>query len=172
MDGPLNPVDILTVLGEQKLAEYLLKEIQDVYRLQGVEINDTHIEIIIRQMIKWRRVEEVGDSVFIPDQVVEKWKFEEENARVQAEGGQMAKAKPALLPISRAALANESFLSAAAFQETTRVLTDAAIAGKEDHLLGIKENVTMGRLIPAGTGYSYYQQVELDSVENKFKIAK
>jgi len=172
MDGPLNPVDILTVLGEQKLAEYLLKEIQDVYRLQGVEINDKHIEIIIRQMIKWRRVEEVGDTVFIPDQVVEKWKFEEENARVHAEGGHMAKAKPALLPISRAALANDSFISAAAFQETTRVLTDAAIAGKQDFLRGIKENVTMGRLIPAGTGYSYYQQVELDSVESKFKIAK
>jgi DNA-directed RNA polymerase subunit beta' len=172
MDGPLNPVDILTVLGEQKLAEYLLKEIQDVYRLQGVEINDKHIEIIIRQMIKWRRVEEVGDTVFIPDQLVEKWKFEEENARVHADGGEMAKAKPALLPISRAALANDSFISAAAFQETTRVLTDAAIAGKEDHLLGIKENVTMGRLIPAGTGYSYYQQVELDQAEDKFTIAK
>ncbi len=171
MDGPLNPVDILTVLGEQKLAEYLLKEIQDVYRLQGVEINDKHIEIIIRQMIKWRRVEEVGDTSLIPDQVIEKWKFEEENARVVAEGGRPAKAQPALLPISRAALANDSFLSAAAFQETTRVLTDAAIAGKEDHLLGIKENVTMGRLIPAGTGYSYYQQAEQDQVEDKFKMA-
>jgi DNA-directed RNA polymerase subunit beta' len=172
MDGPLNPVDILSVLGEQKLAEYLLKEIQDVYRLQGVEINDKHIEIIIRQMIKWRRIEETGDTQFIPDQIIEKWKFEEENARVEAEGGHPAKAKPALLPISRAALANDSFLSAAAFQETTRVLTDAAIAGKEDHLLGIKENVTMGRLIPAGTGYSYYQQVEHDKVEDKFTIAK
>ena len=172
MDGPLNPVDILTVLGEQKLAEYLLKEIQDVYRLQGVEINDKHIEIIIRQMIKWRRIEEVGDTQFIPDQIIEKWKFEEENATVEAAGGRPAKAQPALLPISRAALANDSFLSAAAFQETTRVLTDAAIAGKEDHLLGIKENVTMGRLIPAGTGYSYYQPVEHDKVEDKFTIAK
>ncbi len=172
MDGPLNPVDILSVLGEQKLAEYLLKEIQDVYRLQGVEINDKHIEVIIRQMIKWRRVEEVGDTSLIPDQVIEKWKFEEENARVGAEGGRPAKAQPALLPISRAALANDSFLSAAAFQETTRVLTDAAIAGKEDHLLGIKENVTMGRLIPAGTGYSYYQEVESDQAEDKLKIAK
>jgi DNA-directed RNA polymerase subunit beta' len=130
------------------------------------------IEIIIRQMIKWRRVEEVGDTVFIPDQVVEKWKFEEENARVHADGGKMAKATPALLPISRAALANDRFLSAAAFQETTRVLTDAAIAGKEDNLLGIKENVAMGRLIPAGTSYSYYQQVDVDGVECKFKIAK
>jgi DNA-directed RNA polymerase subunit beta' len=149
-----------------------LKEIQDVYRLQGVEINDKHVEIIIRQMIKWRRVEEVGDTSFIPDQIIEKWKFEEENTRVEAEGGKPAKAKPALLPISRAALANDSFLSAAAFQETTRVLTDAAIAGKEDHLLGIKENVTMGRLIPAGTGYSYYQQVELDQLESQLKNVK
>ncbi len=172
MDGPLNPVDILTVLGEQKLAEYLLKEIQDVYRLQGVEINDKHIEIIIRQMIKWRRIEEVGDTQFIPDQIIEKWKFEAENARVLAEGGQPAKAKPALLPISRAALATESFLSAAAFQETTRVLTEAAIASREDNLLGIKENVTMGRLIPAGTGFSYYQNVEIDQMEGTFKIAR
>jgi DNA-directed RNA polymerase subunit beta' len=172
MDGPLNPVDILNVLGEQKLAEYLLKEIQDVYRLQGVAINDKHIEIIIRQMIKWRRIEEVGDTKFIPDQIVEKWKFEEENARVEAEGGKAAKAKPALLPISRAALAYDSFISAAAFQETTRVLTEAAIAGKEDHLTGIKENVTMGRLIPSGTGYSYYQNVELEEMEGIFKTAK
>ena len=172
MDGPLNPVDILQVLGEQKLAEYLLKEIQDVYRLQGVTINDKHIEIIIRQMIKWRRIEEVGDTTFIPEQIVEKWVFEEENARVEADGGVPAKAKPALLPISRAALAYDSFLSAAAFQETTRVLTEAAIAGKEDHLTGIKENVTMGRLIPAGTGYPYYQSVEIDQMEGLFKTAR
>jgi len=172
MDGPLNPVDILNVLGEHKLAEYLLKEIQDVYRLQGVAINDKHIEIIIRQMIKWRRIEEVGDTKFIPDQIIEKWKFEEENASVEAEGGKPAKAQPALLPISRAALAYESFISAAAFQETTRVLTEAAIAGKEDHLVGIKENVTMGRLIPSGTGYSYYQNVELEEMGGIFKTAK
>ncbi len=172
MDGPLNPADILEVLGEQKLAEYLLKEIQDVYRLQGVEINDKHIEIIIRQMIKWRRIETVGDTSFIPEQIVEKWSFDRENARVEAGGGIPAKAKPALLPISRAALAYDSFLSAAAFQETTRVLTEAAIAGKEDHLRGIKENVTMGRLIPAGTGYSFYQNVEIDEVEDIFQHAR
>jgi len=166
------PQEILDVCGPQELQKYLVNEVQQVYRMQGVEINDKHIEIIIRQMIKWRRVEEVGDTSLIPDQVIEKWKFEEENARVGAEGGRPAKAQPALLPISRAALANDSFLSAAAFQETTRVLTDAAIAGKEDHLLGIKENVTMGRLIPAGTGYSYYQQVESDQAEDKLKIAK
>ena len=172
MDGPLNPIDILTVLGEHKLAEYLLKEIQDVYRLQGVAINDKHIEIIIRQMIKWRRIEEVGDTKFIPEQIVEKWNFEEENSRVEAKGGIPAKAKPHLLPVSRAALAYDSFISAAAFQETTRVLTEAAIAGKEDCLRGIKENVTMGRLIPAGTGYEFYQRFEIEEKETFFKKAK
>ncbi len=165
MDGPLNPVDILNVLGEQKLAEYLLKEIQDVYRLQGVEINDKHIEVIVRQMLKWRKIEESGDTEFIANQIVDKWVFEDENLRALQEGIEPAKAKPALLPISRAALAYDSFLSAAAFQETTRVLTEAAIAGKEDHLRGIKENVTMGRLIPAGTGFPYYQKVEIDETD-------
>jgi DNA-directed RNA polymerase subunit beta' len=172
MDGPLNPIDILTVLGEHKLAEYLLKEIQDVYRLQGVSINDKHIEIIIRQMIKWRRIEEVGDAPFIPEQIVEKWVFEEENAKVVEQGGRPAKAKPHLLPISRAALAYDSFISAAAFQETTRVLTEAAIAGKEDLLNGIKENVTMGRLIPAGTGYDFYRNFEIEEAEEFFRTAK
>jgi DNA-directed RNA polymerase subunit beta' len=172
MDGPLNPVDILTVLGEHKLAQYLLKEIQDVYRLQGVAINDKHIETIIRQMIKWRRIEEVGDTRFIPEQIVEKWMFDEENANIVAQGGQPAKAKPHLLPISRAALAYESFISAAAFQETTRVLTEAAIAGKEDMLHGIKENVTMGRLIPAGTGFDFYRNFEIDEAEELFRTAK
>ncbi|MCK4762088.1 MAG: DNA-directed RNA polymerase subunit beta' [Candidatus Aminicenantes bacterium] len=172
MDGPLNPIDILTVLGEHRLAEYLLKEIQDVYRLQGVAINDKHIEIIIRQMIKWRRIEEVGDTKFIPEQIVEKWGFEDENRKVEEAGGRPAKAKPHLLPVSRAALAYDSFISAAAFQETTRVLTEAAIAGKEDHLKGIKENVTMGRLIPAGTGYDFYQKFEIEEQESFFKTAK
>jgi DNA-directed RNA polymerase subunit beta' len=172
MDGPLNPIDILTVLGEHKLAEYLLKEVQDVYRLQGVAINDKHIEIIIRQMIKWRRIEEVGDTKYIPEQIVEKSQFEQENRRVESIGGKTAKAKPHLLPVSRAALAYDSFISAAAFQETTRVLTEAAIAGKEDLLKGIKENVTMGRLIPAGTGYKYYQNVEIEESETFFRTAK
>ncbi len=172
IDGPLNPVDILNVLGEMKLAEYLLKEIQNVYRLQGVEINDKHIEVIIKQMIKWRKIEEVGDTSFVPGQIVEKSKFEEENERVIANGGVPARAKPELLPISRAALATDSFLSAAAFQETTRILTDAAIAGKEDNLVGIKENVIMGRLIPAGTGFKYYHQMKIDAIEGKVKIAR
>ncbi|MCP4214197.1 MAG: DNA-directed RNA polymerase subunit beta', partial [bacterium] len=172
MDGPLNPIDILTVLGEHKLAEYLLKEVQDVYRLQGVAINDKHIEIIIRQMIKWRRIEEVGDTRFIPEQIVEKWKFEEENAKIINDGGLPAKAKPHLLPVSRAALAYDSFISAAAFQETTRVLTEAAISGKSDGLNGIKENVTMGRLIPAGTGYHLYNNFEIEEDEGFFRTAK
>ena len=111
-------------------------------------------------------------NIFIPDQIVEKWKFDEENARVETAGGTPAKAISALLPISRAALANDSFLAAAAFQETTRVLTEAAIAGKEDHLKGIKENVSMGRLIPAGTGFLYYHQVDIDRTEGLFQTAK
>jgi DNA-directed RNA polymerase subunit beta' len=114
----------------------------------------------------------VGDTKFIPGQIIEKWKFEDENTATEAGGGKPAKAETALLPISRAALAYDSFISAAAFQETTRVLTEAAIAGKEDHLLGIKENVTMGRLIPAGTGYSYYHKFEMDKLEDVFKTAK
>ncbi|MEN8154886.1 MAG: DNA-directed RNA polymerase subunit beta' [Acidobacteriota bacterium] len=167
MDGPLDPIDILTVLGEVKLAEYLLKEVQDVYRLQGVAINDKHIEIIIRQMIKWRRIEEIGDTNFISEQIIEKWKFAKENAKIVENGGKPAKAKPHLLPISRAALAYDSFISAAAFQETTKVLTEAAISGKVDVLAGIKENVTMGRLIPAGTGYQLYQNFDTEGVEKK-----
>ena len=168
MDGPLDPVDILTVLGEIKLAEYLIKEVQEVYRLQGVGINDKHIEIIVRQMIKWRRIEEIGDTKFISDQIIEKWKFATENQRVVSEGGKPAQAKPHLLPISRAALAYESFIAAAAFQETTKILTEAAIEGKIDYLLGIKENVTMGRLIPAGTGYPLYQDFSSEKRENSF----
>lgn len=138
-----------------------------------MSINDKHIEIIVRQMIKWRRIEEVGDTNFIQEQIVEKWLFEEENGRVLRQGGRPAKAKPHLLPVSRSALAYDSFISAAAFQETTRVLTEAAIAGKVDRLIGIKENVTMGRLIPAGTGYQYYQHVELeDEADDFFRSAK
>jgi len=155
----MDPSDILTVLGEDRLAEYLVKEIQEVYRQQGVNINDKHIEIIVRQMIKWRRIEDVGDTTFIPEQIVEKWRFDEENARVEAEGNKGATANPAMLPISRASLQSESFMSAAAFQETTKVLTEAAIAGRYDVLKGIKENVTMGRLIPSGTGFHYYQNI-------------
>ncbi|UCC41384.1 MAG: DNA-directed RNA polymerase subunit beta' [Candidatus Aminicenantes bacterium] len=161
MDGPVNPHDILKVLGEKELAEYLLMEIQAVYRLQGVSINDKHIEIIIRQMLRWVKVEEVGDTEFLVDEQVDKFVFQEENEKVIQKGGTPAKARPLLLGITKSALSTDSFISAASFQETTRVLTEASLYGKVDHLRRLKENIIMGRLIPAGTGYRYYNIVEL-----------
>jgi DNA-directed RNA polymerase subunit beta' len=161
MDGPVNPHDILRVLGEKELAEYLLREIQEVYRLQGVAINDKHVEVIIRQMLRWVKVEEVGDTEFLVDEQVDKFVFQEENEKVMKKGGKPAKARPLLLGITKSALSTESFLSAASFQETTRVLTEASLYGKVDHLRSLKENIIMGRLIPAGTGYKYYRDVEI-----------
>ncbi|MGC8891994.1 MAG: DNA-directed RNA polymerase subunit beta' [Candidatus Saccharicenans sp.] len=161
MDGPINPHDILKVLGEKELAEYLLREIQEVYRLQGVTINDKHIEIIIRQMLRWVKIEEVGDTEFLVDEQVDKFKFQEENEKVMKKGGKPAKARPMLLGITKSALSTDSFIAAASFQETTRVLTEAALYGKVDYLRKIKENVIMGRLIPAGTGFRYYRNVML-----------
>ena len=166
MDGPRNPHDILRVLGEKELQRYLLNEIQEVYRLQGVTINDKHIEAIVRQMMRWIKVEDVGDTEFLLEQQVDKFKFEEENDRIQADGGKPAIGQPLLLGITKASLSMESFISAASFQETTRVLTEAAISGKIDYLRGLKENVIMGRLIPAGTGMEYYRNIE---VENPFE---
>jgi len=161
MDGAVNPHDILKVLGEKELAEYLLREIQEVYRLQGVAINDKHIEVIIRQMLRWVKVEEVGDTEFLVDEQVDKFVFQEENEKVIKKKGRPAKARPLLLGITKSALSTDSFISAASFQETTRVLTEASLYGKVDHLRRLKENVIMGRLIPAGTGYRYYRNVEL-----------
>ncbi len=161
MDGSINPHDILKVLGEKELAEYLLREIQAVYRLQGVSINDKHIEIIIRQMLRWVKVEEVGDTEFLVDEQVDKFVFQEENDRIIKKGGKPAKARPLLLGITKSALSTDSFIAAASFQETTRVLTEASLYGKVDHLRRLKENIIMGRLIPAGTGYKYYRDVEL-----------
>jgi len=161
MDGPVNPHDILKVLGEKELAEYLLREVQEVYRLQGVSINDKHIETIIRQMLRWVKVEEVGDTEFLIDEQVDKFVFQEENEKVVKKNGKPAKARPLLLGITKSALSTDSFISAASFQETTRVLTEASIYGKVDHLRSLKENIIMGRLIPAGTGYKYYRDVEL-----------
>lgn len=161
MDGPVNPHDILKVLGEKELAEYLLREVQEVYRLQGVTINDKHIEIIIRQMLRWVKIEEVGDTEFLVDEQVDKFKFQEENEKVLKRGGKPAKARPLLLGITKSALSTDSFIAAASFQETTRVLTEAALYGKVDYLRKIKENVIMGRLIPAGTGFRYYRNVIL-----------
>jgi len=165
MDGPVNPHDILRVLGEKELAEYLLREVQGVYRLQGVSINDKHMEIIIRQMLRWIKVEEVGDTDFLIDEKVDKFVFQEENRKVIEKGGKPAKARPLLLGITKSALSTSSFIAAASFQETTRVLTEASLYGKVDHLRRLKENIIMGRLIPAGTGYKAHQRIEL--VEEK-----
>jgi DNA-directed RNA polymerase subunit beta' len=156
MEGSSNPHDILTILGEKALAKYLVDEIQEIYRLQGVRINDKHIEVIVRQMLRRVRIKEVGDTDFLVGDQVEKWRFEEENARVLDKGGEPAIAEPLLLGITKASLSTESFISAASFQETTKVLTEAAINGKVDRLVGLKENVIMGRLIPAGTGMPAY----------------
>ncbi len=157
MDGSANPHDILDVLGPNELQKYLVDEVQDVYRLQGVSINDKHIEIIVRQMLRKVRVEDPGDTEFLPGSQVSKFAFEDENERVLAKGGRPALAKPVLLGITKAALTTDSFVSAASFQETTRVLTEAAINGRVDSLLGLKENVIVGRLIPAGTGFDEYR---------------
>jgi DNA-directed RNA polymerase subunit beta' len=161
MDGSSNPHDILTILGEKALAKYLVDEVQEIYRLQGVRINDKHIEVIVRQMLRRVRIKEVGDTDFLIGDQVEKWRFEEENQRVLAQNGQPAVAEPLLLGITKASLSTDSFISAASFQETTKVLTEAAINGKVDRLVGLKENVIMGRLIPAGTGVTRYNQMEL-----------
>jgi DNA-directed RNA polymerase subunit beta' len=166
MDGPRNPHDILAVLGEKELQAYLVNEIQEVYRLQGVNINDKHIEVIVRQMMRWIKVEDVGDTEFLVDEQVDKFRFQEENERVKkTAGGKPASGRPLLLGITKASLSTESFISAASFQETTRVLTEASISGKIDYLRGLKENVIMGRLIPAGTGLEFYRNVELISEE-------
>jgi DNA-directed RNA polymerase subunit beta' len=164
MDGPSNPHDILRVLGDKALAHYLVDEIQEVYKLQGVKINDKHIEVIVRQMLKRVKIREVGDTHFLVDDQIEKFVFEEENVRVMNEGGKPAVGEPLFLGITKASLVTDSFISAASFQETTKVLTQAAVAGKVDNLKGLKENVIMGRLIPAGTGLSKYKQLVL-SVE-------
>ncbi len=165
MDGPSNPHDILAVLGEKELQSYLVNEIQEVYRLQGVNINDKHIEVIVRQMMRWVKIEDVGDTEFLVDDQVDRFRFMEENERVIHNGGQPAKGRPLLLGITKASLSTDSFISAASFQETTRVLTEASISGKVDYLRGLKENVTMGRLIPAGTGFEFYRNVRIPADE-------
>ena len=161
MDGPRNPHDILAVLGEKELQAYLVNEIQEVYRLQGVNINDKHIEVIVRQMMRWVKIEEVGDTDFLVEEQVDRFRFQEENARVLTKSGKPAVGRPLLLGITKASLSTDSFISAASFQETTRVLTEASISGRIDYLRGLKENVIMGRLIPAGTGMEYYRNIKL-----------
>ena len=161
IDGPRNPHDILEVLGERALQMYLVNEIQEVYRLQGVTISDKHIETIVRQMLRWVKVEEVGDSTFLIDQQIDRFRFNAENQRVLMAGGRPAIGRSLLLGITKASLSTDSFISAASFQETTRVLTEASINGSIDTLRGLKENVIVGRLIPAGTGMEYYRNVQL-----------
>ncbi len=161
MDGSPNPHDILTILGEKALAKYLVDEVQEIYRLQGVRINDKHIEVIVRQMLRRVRIKEVGDTEFLVGDQVKKWRFEQMNQQVLDDKGEPAIAEPLLLGITKASLSTESFISAASFQETTKVLTEASIHGKVDHLVGLKENVIMGRLIPAGTGVPAYREMEI-----------
>ncbi len=162
-EGSINPHDLLKIKGVEAVQNYMISEVQKVYRLQGVEIQDRHIEMIVHQMMKKTRVIEAGDSDFIPGTTVDRLDFEDENERLEAEGKKPAEGKRIILGITKASLATESFMSAASFQETTKVLTEAAINGKVDHLSGIKENVIIGKLIPAGTGMKRYRTTELST---------
>ena len=154
--GPLNPHDILRIRGKEELQRYLIMEVQRVYRSQGVGIHDKHIEVILRQMLRRVQIDECGDTEFIPGQIVDRFDYQNKNGKILAEGGEPATAKSILLGVTRASLLTDSFLASASFQETTRVLTEAAVGGKRDDLRGLKENVIVGRLIPAGTGFSYH----------------
>ncbi|MBW2618480.1 MAG: DNA-directed RNA polymerase subunit beta', partial [Deltaproteobacteria bacterium] len=165
MDGSANPHDILAIRGIKELARYLVDEVQEVYRLQGVRINDKHVEIIVRQMLRKVQIKDAGETNFLMGEQVERYRFEEENERVMSQGGTPAVAEPLLLGITKASLSTESFISAASFQETTKVLTEASIAGKVDNLKGLKENVIMGRLIPAGTGFREYRRLKIAAGE-------
>ncbi len=173
MEGSTNPHDLLGIKGEKDLAKYLVDEVQEVYRLQGVKINDKHIEVIVRQMLRRVRVKDVGDTDFLVGEQIGRQKFEAENMRVVEMGGQPAVGEPLLLGITKASLSTDSFISAASFQETTKVLTEASISGKIDYLKGLKENVIMGRLIPAGTGLERYQEIKLDHfVEDEMEVKR
>lgn len=169
----MNPHDVLAISGVEAVQDYLIEEVQRVYRLQGVDINDKHIEVIVRQMMKKVRVEEAGDTDLLPSSMVEKLEFEAVNQQIRdriAAGEsnlREATCTPTLLGITKASLATDSFLSAASFQETTRVLTDAAIKGKVDPLMGLKENVIIGKLIPAGTGMKHYANVQLEKTSSE-----
>ncbi len=164
-EGPIVLQDILRVCGDKVLQEYLVNEIQEIYRLQGVSINDKHIELIIREMLKKVKIVDAGDTSFLPGEAVDKWDFKKENARILKKGGKPATAAPLLLGITKASLNTKSFISAASFQETTRVLTDAASSGKVDELKGLKENVIVGHLVPAGTGLKRYREVEVEKCQ-------
>jgi DNA-directed RNA polymerase subunit beta' len=166
-EGSVNPHDILKIKGVRAVQDYMLREVQRVYRLQGVEINDKHIEVIVRQMLQKIRVEENGDSDLLPGSMVDSLEFLELNEKLEEEGKLPAVGSQVLLGITKASLATNSFLSAASFQETTKVLTEAAIKGKVDPLIGMKENVIIGKLIPAGTGMKRYRNIKLDSDINE-----
>ena len=169
--GPLNPHDILRIRGKEELQRYLVGEVQRVYRSQGVTIHDKHIEVILRQMLRRVQVDTPGDAEFIPGQIVDRFEFQEKNAKVLAEGGEPATAKSILLGVTRASLLTDSFLAAASFQETTRVLTEAAVTGARDHLLGLKENVIIGRLIPARSDFLEHQAKQLAAAQDSDKFA-
>ena len=162
-EGSVNPHDILKIKGVRAVQDYMLREVQRVYRLQGVEINDKHIEVIVRQMLQKVRVETNGDSDMLPGTLVDTLDFEDTNELLEKEGKELAEGKQVMLGITKASLATNSFLSAASFQETTKVLTEAAIKGKVDPLIGMKENVIIGKLIPAGTGMKRYRNIKLSS---------
>lgn len=161
IDGPRNPHDILAILGVEEVQKYLVNETQEVYRQQGVQIHDKHIEVIVRQMLRWVKIKDVGDTDFLLEEQVDRFQYADENERVIANGGRPAQGEPLLLGITKASLSTDSFISAASFQETTRVLTEAAVSGRVDYLRGLKENVIVGRLIPAGSGMRIYRDIEL-----------
>jgi DNA-directed RNA polymerase subunit beta' len=162
-EGSVNPHDVLRIKGIEEVQEYLVNEIQEVYRLQGVRIDDKHIEVIVRQMLQKVRIDDPGDTVFLEGEQVDRQIVLEENERVRGEGLATAQYQPLLLGITKASLSTQSFISAASFQETTRVLTEAAIQGSTDHLRGLKENVIIGHLIPAGTGIQKYRSLRLEA---------
>ena len=162
-EGSVNPHDILKIKGVRAVQDYMIREVQRVYRLQGVEINDKHIEVIVRQMLKKIRIEDNGDTELLPGTMVDFLEYEDINEQMEAEGKTPAEGKQVLLGITKASLATDSFMSAASFQETTKVLTEAAIKGKVDHLVGLKENVIIGKLIPAGTGLKRYSNIKLST---------
>jgi DNA-directed RNA polymerase subunit beta' len=164
--GAVNPHEVLRILGSRAVQQHLVHEVQEVYRSQGVSIHDKHIEIIIRQMLKRVNVLESGDTELLPGELVERPRFEEINRAVVNDGGTPAAGRPVLMGITKASLATESWLSAASFQETTRVLTDAAIHAKSDSLLGLKENVIIGKLIPAGTGMQVYRNIRVEPTDD------
>ena len=162
-EGSVNPHDILRIKGVEGVKNYLLSEVQKVYRLQGVDINDKHLEVVVKQMTKKIKIEDSGDTEMLPGTLIDYYDFEEANEKVREEGRVEAEGRPTLLGITKASLATDSFLSAASFQETTRVLTDAAIKGKIDPLLGLKENVIIGKLIPTGTGMTRYRSIKIST---------